>query len=399
MIKKLFEMALSIHEPWYVNELKFDEEKKQLDIHIDFKRGSKFYYKDDKSEQEGYYSVHDTTEKKWRHLNFFEHECYLYCRTPRIKLPDGRVRLVSLPWSGVNSGFTLLFEALILELCTHMPVATVGKIIHESDDKLWRILEKYIQEVREQEDYSEVSKVGVDETSRAKGHDYISLFVDLKKKRTLFIADDKDSQTVEAFAHDLELHKGNREKISDVSCDMSPAFIKGVKDSFPSAEITFDKFHILKIINEAVDKVRREEVTLHSILTGKRYIFLKNSKNLTKKQKEQLSEIKLSRLNLKTVRALHIREAFQSIYQSETIKEFEILLRKWYWWATHSRIKQMQEVAHTIKRYWRGVLNWKISQITNGLLEGLNSFPYGSVRRFRLQSQKQEATAVRRILK
>jgi len=372
-IKKLFGMALSINNPWYVKELNFSEENKRLDIHIDFKQGSKFYYKDDKSGQEGYYSVHDTTEKKWRHLNFFEHECYLNCRTPRIKLSDGRVRLISPPWSGVNGGFTLLFEALILELCTHMPVRRVGAIIHENDDKLWRILEKYIHEVREQEDYSEVSMVGVDETSRAKGHDYISLFVDLKEKRTLFIAEGKDSQTVEAFARDIEFHNGKRGQITDVSCDMSPAFIKGVRDCFPAAEITFDRFHILKIINEAVDKVRREEVKLHSILTGKRYIFLKNNDNLTKKQKEQLAEIKLSRMNLKTLRALHIREAFQSIYQSETIKEFEILLKKWYWWATHSRIKQMQEVAHTIKRHWRGVLNWKISQITNGLLEGLNS--------------------------
>jgi len=112
---------------------------------------------------------------------------------------------------------------------------------------------------------------------------------------------------------------------------MSPAFIKGVKDCFPSAEITFDRFYILKIINEAVDKVRKEEVKIHSILTGKRYIFLKNNDNLTKKQSEQLAEIKLSGRNLKTLRALHIREVFQSIYQSETIKEFEILLKKWYW--------------------------------------------------------------------
>ncbi|MFH1249495.1 MAG: ISL3 family transposase [bacterium] len=373
MIKKLFETALSIHEPWYVKGLTFDEEKKQLNIHIDFKRGSRFYYTDDNSGQEGYYTIHDTIEKQWRHLNFFEHECYLYCRTPRIKLPDGKVRLISPPWSGVNSGFTLLFEALMLELCTHMPVATVGRIIHESDDKLWRILERYIQDVREQEDYSDVSKLGVDETSRAKGHEYISLFVDLLKKRTLFIADGKDSHTVETFARDFESHKGKREQISDVSCDMSPAFIKGVKDSFPSAEITFDKFHILKIINEAVDKVRREEVQLHSILIGKRYIFLKNNDNLTKNQKEQLSDIKLSRLNLKTVRALHIREAFQSIYQSGTVVEFEILLKKWFWWATHSRIKPMRAVAHTIKRHWQGVINWKMSQITNGLLEGLNS--------------------------
>jgi len=373
MIKKLFEMALSIHESWYVKDLKFDEEKKQLDIHIDFKRGSKFYYKDDKSGQEGYYSVHDTTEKKWRHLNFFEHECYLICRTPRIKLPDGSVRLVSPPWAGVNSGFTLLFEALILELCRNMPVATVGKIIHESDDKLWRILGKYIDESREQSDYSIVSKVGIDETSRAKGHDYVSLFVDLEEKRTLFITEGKGSETVTAFARDLELHQGNPEKIDGICCDMSPAFIKGVSDSFPAAEITFDTFHILKLINEAVDEVRRQEVKLHSILKGNRYLFLKNSDNLTQHQRELLSEIKLSKLNLKTVRALQIREAFQAIYQAQTVQEFEVLLKKWFWWATHSRIKPIQEVAYMIKRHWQGIINWKTSRISNGLLEGLNS--------------------------
>lgn len=200
-----------------------------------------------------------------------------------------------------------------------------------------------------------------------------SLKFDAEKKRTLFIANGKDSQTVEAFAHDLEIHKGKHEQISDVSCNMSPAFIKGVRDSFHSAEITFDRFHILNIINEAVDKVRREEVQLHSILRGRRYLFLMNNDNLTKKQKEQLSTKKLSRLNLKTVWALHIREAFKSIYLSKSIREFEILLKKWFWWATHSCIKQMREVAHTIKRYWQGVINWKMFQITNGLLEGLNS--------------------------
>ena len=125
---RLFEMALSIQEPWYVKGITFNEDEKQLDIKIDFKRGSKFYYHDESSGQKGYYPVHDSVEKRWRHLNFFEHECYLICRTPRVKLPDGSVRLVSPPWAGVNSGFTLLFEALILELCRNMPVAYVSGI-------------------------------------------------------------------------------------------------------------------------------------------------------------------------------------------------------------------------------------------------------------------------------
>jgi len=311
--------------------------------------------------------------KTWRHLNFFEHECYLHCRTPRIQLPNQKVRLVSPPWAGLNSGFTLLFEALILQLCTSMPVLAVARLIHETDDKLWRLLDSYIEQALEFEDYSEVCVVGMDETSRSKGHDYISLFVDMKEKRTIFIAQGKDHKTVESFSKHLLEHKGDPQKITDVSCDMSPAFIKGVRENLPLAEITFDKFHILKIINEAVDQVRREEVALKPLLKGGRYIFLKNNEKLTAKQQETLKMLKMPKWKLKTIRALHIRENFQEIYKAVTENEFELLLKKWYFWATHSRLEPMKKAAKTIKAHWDGVLSWKRSQINNGILEGLNS--------------------------
>ena len=121
----------------------------------------------------------------------------------------------------------------------------------------------------------------MDETSATKGHDYITLFVDLEEKRTLFIADGKDSETVNDFVDALQEHKGSAEQIKQVSCDMSRAFIKGVRELLPSAEITFDKFHIIKIINEAVDSVRREETKTNPLLKGARYVFLKNKSNLT----------------------------------------------------------------------------------------------------------------------
>ena len=158
-----------------------------------------------------------------------------------------------------------------------------------------------------------------------------------------------------------------------VPYNMSPAFIKGVKEFLPEASITFDKFHILKIINEAVDQVRREEVSSQPILTNARYVLLKNQKNLTKHQRTKLEELQLSKLNLKSIRALHIRENFQEIYKASTEQEFEILLKKWYFWATHSRLTPVIKAAKTIKNHWDGVLEWKKSQINNGILEGLNS--------------------------
>jgi len=171
----------------------------------------------------------------------------------------------------------------------------------------------------------------------------------------------------------LQNHGGQAENIKEVSCDMSPAFIKGVEENLHNANITFDKFHIIKIINHGVDQVRRDEVKTNPILKDSKYVFLKNQINYTVKQKEKYQNISMSKLNIKTFRALRIREAFQQIYLSDNKKSFETLLKKWYYWATHSKIPQIIEVAKTIKSHWNGVINWANSRITNGILEGYNS--------------------------
>ena len=373
LLQSMFEQALAIKSPWYIKDIEFSVKKKQLDIHIDFHRGSVFEYVDKQTGECSSHKAYDTEQKTWRHLNFFEHKCYLHCRTPRVKLESGKVRQISPPWAGLSNGFTLLFEALTLKLCMHMPVKAASRIVSETDNKIWRLLHKYIEVLRSLENFSSVKAVGIDETSRAKGHDYVSLFVDLEQSRTIYITSGKSSDTVTSFVDDLENHNGSREQITDVSCDMSPAFIKGVQENLPNANITFDKFHIVKIINEAVDQVRREEAKDQDILRGCRYLFLKNNANLTVKQKIELDVLQLSKYKLKSIRALQIREAFQEIYQAGSVASFEYLLKKWYFWATHSRLDPIKEVAYTIKRHWDGIVNWKRSQINNGILEGLNS--------------------------
>jgi transposase len=372
MMQKLFEMALNVKEPWYIKDLKFDNEAKRLDIYLDFKKGSVFSYTKDDSEIAGL-KAYDTKEKKWRHLNFFEHECYLHARVPRVKLPDGKVKLITTPWEGLSNGFTLLFEALLMQLASAMPLKKVADITHVSDDKLWDMLDRYIDQTRVYEDFSDVTTIGLDETSKAKGHDYITLFVDLKQRRTIYVTTGKGSNTLKDFKQDLQAHQGSAEAIKDVSCDMSPAFTKGVKEYLPNASITYDKFHIIKLINEAVDKVRRSEAIEEKILKGTRYIFLKNASNLTQKQTLTLEKCTLSNMNLKTVRAYNIKTAFQDIYAAKTKDEFVTYLNKWYFWATHSRLEPIINVAQTIKRHWNGVVNYHQSNINNGILEGLNS--------------------------
>jgi len=370
---KIFESALHIQEPWYIKDIQFNLDNKRLDIHVDFYKGAVFHYESEQENINGDYKAYDTQIKQWRHLNFFEYECYLHARVPRVKIDEETIRLISPPWSGLSNGFTMLFEALVLQLAIHMPVHTVSRIINTSDYKIWAMLERYVNLALSQNDYSQLTSIGIDETSKRKGYDYITLFVDLIQRRTIFIAEGKDHKTLGEFVDDLAAHKGEPEKITDVSCDMSPAFIKGVKEHFPEAKITFDRFHIMKILNKAVDKVRKEEVKVQSLLKGNKYIFLKNKSNLTDKQLKVREELSMPNLNLKSIKALHIRENFQEIYKAETEEEFENLLKRWYFWAAHSRIEPIKKAAYTIKKHWEGILQWKKSRLDNGLLEGLNS--------------------------
>ncbi|KAF0147076.1 MAG: transposase family protein [Ignavibacteria bacterium] len=374
MMKELFEKALGISSPWFIDNLEFDANNRRLDIHIDFEVSSKFEYNSEEENISGKFGVYDTVEKTWRHLNFFQHECYLNCRVPRVKPEDDKVRQIEVPWAGKSNGFTLLFEALLMQLCCEMPVNAVSRLTNADDNKIWRMLQCYIEEAREHEDFSLITKIGLDETSKRKHHDYVTLFVDLEQRKTVYVTEGKDHTTIKRFTEDLEAHRGQKENITDVSCDMSPAFIKGINKNLKNAKITFDKFHLVKIINSAVADIRKSESKENEILKGTRNIFNKNRENMTKAQLKYLNEkLELKGLRLKTVRAFHLRESFQEIYQSETKNEFISRLNKWYSWATHCRLKPMKEAAKTIKEHWDGVIRWYDSRINNGILEGLNS--------------------------
>lgn len=362
-------MALGLADPWVVESAEFDPIKKRLDIRIDFKRGGTFNCP--ACGVPGC-KAHDTEEKTWRHLNFFQHETYITARMPRAGCSDCGPRVVDAPWARLGSGFTLLFEAMIMTLAKSMPVKTIANFVNEHDTRLWRVLHHYVDDAREKADYSQVKHVGMDETSRRRGHNYVSLFVDLDGPRVLFATDGKDASTVKRFKQDLIDHGGDPGNVEEMCCDMSPAFISGVEKQFPETHLTFDKFHVTKLLNDAVDHVRREESPQRPELKGSRYIWLKNRQNLKESQSELLEQLTIKKLNLKTSRAYHIRLNFQELYQ-QPAQAAEAFLKKWYFWATHSRLEPIKKAARTIKSHWDGVLRWFTSKINNGILEGINS--------------------------
>ena len=382
----LFSKALKVTDPWYIEDIEFDPLQHRLNIRINLKKGATFEYQDESTHNSKCYKAYDTEEKIWRHLNFFEYECYLIVRTPRIKPDSGGIKLVLPSWGGNVYGFTLMYEAYLLQLCKHMPINQVAKMSKTYDAKLWNLLDCYIQKGLYEADHTHVTCLGIDETSRKRGHEYITLFVDLENRKTIHIAPGKGHETITTFVHSFQDSKGKVDHITDVSCDMSPAFIKGIKQEFPKAQITFDRFHIMKLVNEAVDAVRRAEVSAQPALRKSRFALLKNEANLTQSQKKKRDYI--SQLNLKTSRALRMRDAFQEVYKAVTLEVFTHSLHEWYQWIVRSQLEPFKKLGRTIKKHMYGILQWKVSQINNGILEALNSVVQAAKRKARGYGEK-----------
>lgn len=369
-IQELFRVALGLAEPWIVSKIEFSDEHHQLDLWLDFPAGSQFACPECGRANCG---VYDTTERTWRHLNFFQHKTFLHARQPRITCLEHGVKTVAVPWARPGAGFTLLMEAFVLLLVQGgMTPTQAGRLIDEHDTRLWRVLQHYVEKARSEADFSEVSVIGVDETSRSRGHNYVAVFMDLDKerRRVLFATEGKDASTVKRFREDLEAHGGKAEQVEEACLDMSAAFIRGLKDEFPEAKHTFDNFHLMQLLTGAVDKVRQQEQKTHPELKKTRYIWLKNEWKWTARQAETFDSLRKSKLA--TVKAMQIKSVFQDLFALDTVEEAALQLRRWYFWATHSRIEPIIKAAKTIKEHWDGVLRWFTSRISNGAVEAIN---------------------------
>jgi transposase len=380
----LFSSALNLTPPWKVLDVNFSCEENRIDIWVGYDAGSTFTCP---SCNEANMPIYDAKEKIWRHLNFFQYRTYVHARVPRISCSGScGVKQVTPPWARPGSEFTLFFESLIMVLAREMPVRAVAKLTGEHDTRLWRILSHYVEAARIKQDFSAVQSIGVDETAAKRGHDYISLFVDLDTSRLLYATPGRGKDTVGSFAKELRSHNGDPDQIKTACCDLSPAFISGVSTSLPKAELIFDRFHVMKIINTAVDEVRRNEAQENDSLKKTRYIWLKNPRNLTKKQQHKLESLKYE--NMDTVRAYNLKLSFQEFFKQTDRINGEQYLKQWFNWATHSRLLPMVNAAYTVKDHWNGILSWITSSISNGVLEGTNSL---------LQAAKARARGYRNV--
>jgi transposase len=379
MTSQLFEAALGIKSPWFVQGVDFDETKRQLTIQVDFVAGSRFAHAD----AAGEHPVHDTQIKRLRHLNFFQHECYLEVRVPRVRLPDGKVRLVEPEWVGRLDGFTLLFEALVLALCQQMPFAAVARIVGLSWHRVHAICTRYVELPLADADLSDVSAVAIDETSSRRGHNYVTLVADMTARRVVFVTEERDSQTIADFAQYLREHGADPHQIESVSIDMSPAFIKGVGENLPAARVTFDKFHVVAHASVAVDKMRRLEQKSDPDLKGLRWALLKDRNKLHAEQRNDLDALVAKFTSKRTARAWLYREQLRDILDRKQINVVSAMLAQWCTNVMRSKVEPMKEVAKMIRNHFDGIVAWTQTRQTNGFIEAINGLFQAAKRKAR----------------
>ena len=381
--EKLFHELLGLGLNWEVIESRFERESGTVFLEI---RETRQLWELVRCPQDGsLVFCYDHTEVlTWRHLNVFQHRCEITCRLPRGKCRHcGHVFRVRPPWEGLSTHFTKEFEAFALLLMREMPMSKVGEVVGETDTRLWRMLFRQVDAAYAEADFSNVCCVGVDELSVRQGHEYISVFADLVRKRVLFATEGRDHSVWLDFVAALEKHNGHRHSITQASMDMSQAYQNGVAENCRNAQVVFDKFHVIAHANKAVDEVRRAEVRLGGkgvweALYKSQWLWRKNPENLTENEQTRLA--KIDQKNLRTAKAYQMRLVLQDIYRSPEAttarRRFGVWCR-WVRWVARQQpknlLRAMVRVAEMVEKHLAGILaHWKWG-VTNAFLEGLNS--------------------------
>ena len=358
----LFGKALGLGDGWKVVKSEMDVEGRQLKLWLDFEKGSQFAC----PECGEYCPVHDTVEKRWRHLDFWQHRTELVARVPRVECSEHGVLLTTVPWARPGSGFTLMMEAVVLLLCQQMPVAAAADYLGETDQRLWRVLAHYVTKAHAAKSWRAVRRVMIDETSTKKGHHYATNFMDADSRELLFTVEGKDQETLGAFCQEMSRHGADPSQITALIMDMSTGFIAGAQKYFPGAQVIFDHFHIMQMAGGALDEVRKSLAAAGANLKGS--IWAIRGNEWTRSEEQLEDRRRLVRDYPKLGRALGLRDSLQDVlYVGETDG-----LKWWCGWALRSRLAPFRKLAKTIKAHWMGILAFMETRLTNAAMEAVN---------------------------
>ena len=363
---QFFDLLLDLGEEWKVDDVKVNTLLGEVDIYVSYLE-SKAECPDTK-ELCGIYD-HRTT-RRWRHLDTLQFKTYINCKVPRIKSSKG-VKTINVPWAGNFERHTYLFERLTIDIlkATKNQSQTaqlmrcgfnvVNRIIHLS---VKRGMERRPKEMA-------LSDFSLDEKSFKKGHNYVSVLSSPLAGCVIDVAEGRDKETAKALLEKV-IDPKHRTAVETVSVDMWKAYVGAIGEVLPNAKIVHDRFHLIKYLNEAIDKVRRREVKKHEELKNTKFILLKNKANLTDKQHIVFEHIQAT--NYQVSKAWQAREDFKAIFGSTTIENALGLFIKWGASVSRSNIKEVIKVAKMFNDHLKGVIYALTNHFSNAMAERLN---------------------------
>lgn len=249
-----------------------------------------------------------------------------------------------------------------------------------TDQRLWRVVKHYVKRAIAQFDLSSVKAVGLDETASKRGHHYVTVFIDMAKSHepVLFVTPGKGKDTLKHFAEFLKTHQGQPEQILEVVCDMSPAFLSGIADNLPNAEVTVDWFHIVQMFTHAVDEVRKQEGRIKPMPRHLRWAVLKKGEpdNLTSNQLYALAE--LLEQGLDTATAWRVKERLRWIREAKTPRAAQWRISRFINYTRllvgeNKLLEPVRKALNSLERHAKRVVRRWTSTYTNARMEGLNS--------------------------
>jgi transposase len=370
---EFYRQILGLENPWGVEKVELSIKEGKVDIFVCHAEGLKWACPECGREL-GCYD--HAEERVWRHLDTCQFMTLLHARIPRVKCPEHGVKQVKVPWSSERSRFTLLMERFVVDVL--METATVegaARLLKMSWDEVWGIMERAVERGLARKEGKEIPFIGVDEKAFKKGHSYMTVVCDLIEGTVEYVKEGREAASLEEYYSSLS--EEQIERIVGVAMDMWPAYIKATEECVPegSGKIVFDRFHVMSHMEKAVDQVRKrenKELMSQGIedLKGTKYLWLYNEKNLPEKYQPTLARLK--NMNLKVGRAWAIKETLRDLWRYKSVAWARRHFKKWYQWASHSRLKPVVKAARTIKNHIEQILTYCKTPITNACAEGLN---------------------------
>ena len=323
--------------------------------------------------------VCDTRERTWRHPGIWQYETIVHCAVPRADCGGHGRRTVLMPWEvRPNSHLTALFEAQALVMAlSGMTVTAMAGQLRASDRRVWYMLRRAVREARGSADRSGATRVGIDDTARRRGHDYVPAMAGLDGRRVVAVTEGRDRGAVARLCDRLEGRGGDRARVAEAARDMSEACSLGVAAEMPGAAQTAGRFHVMQPLSKGVDRVRCRErrgpADKRAALSGTKHVWLKREEDPTERQRATREALDPARSHLHTARACQMTEAMRDVYELPDRRSAAAAPGRPGPWMVHSNVPEMRAVARTLRKEREGIPDWWKSNATNAILEGLNS--------------------------